>query len=165
MINEIKERLVAVVYEAAGYFANNGYEARGKVEVSDVEDGFNTYLFPTISITCPEDSELEPSFGFAVEIDKDGKYSLEDIESDIAEFLAKAKECAEAIDNAENKCEAIRELEKKLAEEVESTIKAEAELAAKREAAAIKATYRQALLIACAMALVAIAYFIVTKLF
>lgn len=164
MINEIKTRLEGVIDEATAYFARNGYEVRGEVEVSDVEDGYNTYVFPALHITCPEDNELSAGFGFTVEIDKDGKYNDAEIESDVNDFLAKAKEYAEVIDNAENKCEAIRELDRKLAKEVENAIKEEAERTAAREKAAIRATYRQMLIAGGVMAAVAIIFFVISKL-
>ena len=163
MINEIKERLEKVLSEAESYFNKNGYEVKTELEVSDVEDGFNTYIFPSIEIIANE--EVTAVFGFTVEIDKNGKYNADELDGDIEEFLAKAKEYAEDVNRAEDKCEAISTLDAKLGEEVANAIKAEAELTAKREAAAIKATYRQALIAAGVMAAVALVFFVISKLF
>ena len=163
MINEIKERLEKVLGEAESYFNKNGYEVKTELEVSDVEDGFNTYIFPSIEIIANE--EVTAVFGFTVEIDKNGKYNADELDGDIEEFLAKAKEYAEDVNRAEDKCEAISTLDAKLGEEVANAIKAEAELTAKREAAAIKATYRQALIAAGVMAAVALVFFVISKLF
>ena len=165
MINEIKSKLENMLNEAECLFNKDGYEVKTELEVSEVEDGYNTYLFPAMCISAQDDEENNALFGFTVEIDKNGKYNREVLEADIADFLNKAKEYAEVINTATDKAEAIKALDEKLREEVANTIKAEAELAAKKDMAAIKATYRQALLIAGAMALVALVYLIITKLF
>ena len=165
MINEIKERLEGVAEEAKNCFKRDGYEVRTEVEVTDIEDGFNTYVFPALHITCPEDNELCASFGFTVEIDSNGGYNEKEMESDIEEFLGRAKQYAEKLDTAENKCEALRALDAEISEEVANAIKEEAERTAAREAAAIKATYRQMLIAGGVMAAVAVIFFIISKLF
>ena len=164
MINEIKSKLENMLDEAEGFFRKDGYEVKAELEVSEIEDGYNTYIFPAIEIVAPGEEEVSAVFGFTVEIDKNGKYNAEEIDADAAEFLSKAREYAEGINNAENKTDAIKSLDERLREEVANAIKAEAELTAQRDMAAIKATYRQALLIAGAMALVALAYFVISKL-
>ena len=165
MINEIKERLESAVNEAASHFTKVGYEVNGEVAVSDIEDGFNTYVFPALHITCLEDSELCVSFGFTVEIDSNGKYNTEEMENDIAEFIGKAKQYADKLDTAENKCEALRTLDAEISEEVANSIKEEAERTAARETAAIKATYRQMFIAGGVMVAVAVIFFIISKLF
>ena len=162
MINEIKERLEEVLNEASSSFNKDGYEVKTELEVSEVEDGYNTYIFPAIEIVANE--EVNAVFGFTVEIDKNGEYNEVEVDSDIAEFIARAKEYANDINNSDDKCEAIRTLDARLSEEAANAIKAEAELTAKREAAAIKATYRQALIAAGVMAVVALVFFVISKL-
>ena len=164
MINEIKQRLSSVIDEAAGYFKKEGYEVKTELEVSDIEDGYNTYIFPALQVTAGGECEVDLVFGFTVEMDANDGYNEEEIERDIDEFLNKARKYSAIIDSADNKRDAIAELDGQIREEAANAIKKEAELAAEREAAAIKATYRQALIAAGVMAIVALVFFVISKL-
>lgn len=165
MINEIKDRLSEVLSVAEGCFKKDGYEVKTELEVSDIEQGYNTYIFPTMQVTADAEDEADLVFGFTVEIDKDGNCNDAELNSDIDEFINKARKYADLIDNADNKSDAIAELDRQAREEVANAIKAEAERTAERESAAIKATYRQALLAGGVMAAVALIFFIISKLF
>ena len=165
MINEIKTRLEKVLEEAESYFKKDGYEVKRELDVSDIEDDTNTYLFPAISVVASDDEETSIAFGFTAEVDANGNYNADELDSDIADFLKQAKDYSGEIDGADNKCEAIKALDARISEEVAALIKTEAERTAKKEADAIKATYRQALLAAAVMAVVALVFFVVSKIF